>query len=147
MSTITSVVAFDWLIRWCGIRRRRHCTDPADEASPTQQAEGGDLLILGTGREQPDDQPCAGIALPARYTAGMASTTVKMSTETRDRIRALGGDTLEDTIVEALDALEANRFWAQAEAAAAWRRSLSDAERARLQQPEAELDAALDGIE
>ena len=77
----------------------------------------------------------------------MASTTVKVSTETRDRIRALGGDTLEDTIVEALDALEANRFWAQADAAAAWRRSLSDAERARLQQPEAELDAALDGIE
>ena len=77
----------------------------------------------------------------------MASTTVKMSTETRDRIRALGGDTLEDTIVEALDALEANRFWAQADAASAWRRSLSDAERARLRQPEAELDAALDGIE
>ncbi len=77
----------------------------------------------------------------------MASTTVKMSTETRDRIRALGGDTLEDTIVEALDTLEANRFWAQADAASAWRRSLSDAERARLQQPEAELDAALDGIE
>ena len=77
----------------------------------------------------------------------MASTTVKMSTETRDRIRALGGATLEDTIVEALDALEANRFWAQADAASAWRRSLSDAERARLRQPEAELDAALDGIE
>ena len=77
----------------------------------------------------------------------MASTTVKMSTETRDRIRALGGDTLEDTIVEALDALEANRFWAQADAAAAWRRTLSDSERARLQQPQTELDAALDGIE
>lgn len=77
----------------------------------------------------------------------MASTTVKVSTETRDRIRALGGDTLEDTIVEALDALEANRFWAQADAAAAWRRSLSDDERAHLRQPEAELDAAFDGIE
>ena len=65
--------------------------------------------------------------------------------ETRDRIRALGGDTLEDTIIEALDALEANRFWCQAEAAAAWRSSLPDAKRARVRQREVELDAAFDG--
>jgi hypothetical protein len=38
------------------------------------------------------------------------STTVKVSKATRGRIRALGGDTHEDTIVEALDALESNRF-------------------------------------
>lgn len=77
----------------------------------------------------------------------MASTTVKLSVETRDRIRALGGDTYEDTIVEALDVLEEARFWAQAETAAAWRQSLSDAERERLRAREAEVDAAFDAIE
>jgi hypothetical protein len=70
---------------------------------------------------------------------------VKLSVETRDRIRALGGDTYEDTIVEALDVLEADRFWAQA--AAAWRRTCSDEERERLTAREAEVDAAFDGIE
>ena len=77
----------------------------------------------------------------------MKPTTVKLSIETRDRIRALGGNTYEDTIIEALDALEGDRFWAQADAAAAWRRALSDDERARLAAREAEIDAAFDGIE
>lgn len=77
----------------------------------------------------------------------MASTTVKVSVETRDRIRALGGDTYEDTIVEALDALEADRFWEQAEAAASFRRSLSDSGRAELAAREAEVDAAFVGLE
>jgi hypothetical protein len=76
----------------------------------------------------------------------MGSTTIKLSTETRDRIRALGGDTYEDTIVEALDALEADRFWAQAEAAAARRASLSSSEREARTEREAEVDAAFDGI-
>ncbi len=77
----------------------------------------------------------------------MKSTTVKLSVETRDRIRALGGDTYEDTIVEALDVLEAARFWAQAEAAAAWRSSLSDEDQKRLAARDADIDAAFDGIE
>ena len=77
----------------------------------------------------------------------MKSTTVKLSVETRDRIRALGGDTYEDTIVEALDVLEVDRFWAQADAAAAWRRSLPEADQQRLAASESELDAAFDGIE
>ena len=77
----------------------------------------------------------------------MAATTVKVSTETRDRIRAFGGDTLEDTIVEALDALESIRFWARADAAAAWRRSLPDEARRRLAEHEAEVDRAFDGVE
>ena len=77
----------------------------------------------------------------------MASTTVKLSVETRDRIRALGGATYEDTIVEALDVLEKTRFWEQAEAAAAWRQSLSDAELERRRAREAEIDAAFDAIE
>jgi hypothetical protein len=76
----------------------------------------------------------------------MASTTVKLSTETRDRIRALGGATYEETIVAALDALEADRFWAQAEAAVAWRASLSPEERARRSAAEADVDRAFDGI-
>ena len=77
----------------------------------------------------------------------MKPTTVKLSVETRDRIRALGGDTYEDTIVEALDVLEAQRFWAQAEAAAASRRSLSAGDRERIAAREAAVDAAFDGIE
>ena len=77
----------------------------------------------------------------------MKPTTVKLSIETRERIRALGGDTYEDTIVQALDVLEAERFWAQADAAAAWRRSLPDHDRERLAAREAEVDAAFDGIE
>jgi hypothetical protein len=77
----------------------------------------------------------------------MKPTTVKLSVETRDRIRALGGDTYEDTIVEALDVLEAARFWAQADAAAAWRSSLSDHDRERLAARDADIDAAFEGIE
>ena len=77
----------------------------------------------------------------------MASTTVKLSVETGDRIRALGGDTYEDTIVEALDMLEADRFWTQAGAARSWRRSLTNDERAALVAREAEIEAAFDGVE
>ena len=77
----------------------------------------------------------------------MASTTIKLSVETRDRIRSLGGDTYEDTIIEALDALEADRFWAQAEAAAAAQRSSSDREAHQRAARVQEVDAAFDGIE
>lgn len=77
----------------------------------------------------------------------MASTTIKVSVETRDRIRALGGATYEETIVEALDSLEGERFWRDAETAARWRSQLSDDDRARLDAREAEIDRAFDGIE
>ena len=77
----------------------------------------------------------------------MKSTTIKLSVETRDRIRTLGGDTYEETIVEALDVLEAERFWAQADAAVAWRHGLSDNDRKRLAARDAEVDAAFDNIE
>jgi hypothetical protein len=76
----------------------------------------------------------------------MESTTVKVSVQTRDRIRALGGETYEDTIVEALDALEADRFWSQAAAPVAWRNSLSAEVRARLTSSEAEVDDAFKGV-
>lgn len=50
-------------------------------------------------------------------------------------------------IVTALDTREADRFWARADDAAAWRASLSPAERQRLIDAEAEVDRAFDGIE
>ena len=77
----------------------------------------------------------------------MASTPVKISVETRERLRALGSDTCDETIVKALDALEADRFWADADAAAAWRRSLPDDDRQRLAARERSIDATFDGIE
>jgi hypothetical protein len=77
----------------------------------------------------------------------MASTTVKLSVETRDRLLAYGGETYEATIVEALDALDAERFWTQADNATAWRQSLAAADRERLAARDAVIDAAFDGIE
>lgn len=94
----------------------------------------------------------APISQTGRYSGGMtpavarSSTTIKLSTETRDRIRALDGDTYEETIVEALDALEDAQFWAQAEAAAAWEASLPEEERRRLRAETDAIDAAFDGI-
>jgi hypothetical protein len=76
----------------------------------------------------------------------MASTTIKLSTETRDRIKALGGDTYEDTIVEALDALESAQFWDQAERAAEWRRSQSADHRRAVARRDAAVDDAFDAI-
>ena len=48
-------------------------------------------------------------------------TTMKITTETRDRLRSLGaaGDSLEDVVVTALDAYESQRFWTAAESTAA----------------------------
>lgn len=74
------------------------------------------------------------------------STTVKLSVATRDRIRSFGGATHEDTIVEALDALDAQRFWSRAEASAAWRAGLPVGERRRLDERDAAVDRALEDI-
>lgn len=74
------------------------------------------------------------------------STTIKVSTTTRDRIRALGGETYEDTVVAALDALEADVFWSQVEAAAACRHAMDSDEQARSSAAETELERAFDGI-
>ncbi len=76
----------------------------------------------------------------------MASTTVKLSVETRDRLLTYGGQTHEATIIEALDALDAEQFWTQAEDAAAWQRSLSTDDHDRLAARDAAIDAAFDGI-
>ncbi len=76
----------------------------------------------------------------------MDSTTVKVSVATRERLRALGGATYEDTISEALDVLEADRFWAQAEAAAAWRAALPVRQQQEIAKSEAAVDQVFDGI-
>jgi len=76
----------------------------------------------------------------------MKDTTVKVSTETRERIKAFGGATHEDTIVEALDALESERFWQEAEAGKKWLDSLSEDERQRLLEEDEAIDALFKGI-
>lgn len=70
-------------------------------------------------------------------------TTMKLSTKTRDRLRALGrdGESLEDVVVAALDAYEAEQFWAAAEAAAIAETPEERAERKRV---EADVDAWMD---
>ena len=72
-------------------------------------------------------------------------TTMKISSRTRDRLRALGneGQSLEDVVVAALDVYESQRFWAEAEAAAA---AESAAQRAARQRIEADVDAWMDGL-
>jgi hypothetical protein len=68
------------------------------------------------------------------------ATTMQVSEASRDRLRALGepGATLEDTLIEALDALEREQFWAVADAAARRRASMSEAERAAVDAAEAD---------
>jgi hypothetical protein len=70
-------------------------------------------------------------------------TTMKISTGTRDRLRALGaeGDSLEDVVVAALDAYESQQFWAEAEAA---RAAETAAQREARRHTEAEVDAWMD---
>jgi hypothetical protein len=48
---------------------------------------------------------------------------------------------MEETINDALDALEAAQFWKQAEAHAAWRRSLPDEQRVEIEERERALDS------
>lgn len=70
---------------------------------------------------------------------------MKITTETRDRLRALGadGESLEDVVVTALDAYESQRFWAAAEAAAAAESPEQRTERRRI---ERDVDDWMDGL-
>ena len=74
----------------------------------------------------------------------MPYTSIKVTTETRDRIRDLGGK-YEDTLTEALDLLEAERFWKQAEEGKRWLDSLSHEERAERRARHDALDRAFSG--
>lgn len=70
---------------------------------------------------------------------------MKITTATRDRLRALGvkGGSLEDVVVAALDVYEAQQFWAEARAAAAAETPEQRAERKRV---EADADAWMDAL-
>ena len=72
-------------------------------------------------------------------------TTMKISTATRDRLRALraDGESLEDVVITALDAYESQQFWAAAEAAAGAESPDQRAERKRI---EADIDTWMDGL-
>jgi hypothetical protein len=74
------------------------------------------------------------------------ATTMQLSETSRDRLRALGrpGATLEDTLVEALDALEQAQFWAAADVAQSRRTTMSDDERAAVAAAEADVQRWLD---
>jgi hypothetical protein len=73
-------------------------------------------------------------------------TTVKLSRETRERLRGYGDTTAEATIVRALDALDRSDFWAQAESALAARALQPLAIRLAHERAEAELDRLLDQL-
>jgi len=70
---------------------------------------------------------------------------MKISTETRDRLRLMAddGDTLEDVVITALDLYEAQRFWAQAEHA---HRLETNAQRGQRQRAEADVDAWMERL-
>ncbi len=72
-------------------------------------------------------------------------TTMKITTTTRDRIRAhaSAGEALEDVVVRALDTYEAAQFWVRAEA---WAAAETPAERAERKASEAEWDALIEGL-
>ncbi|MCP3936086.1 MAG: hypothetical protein GY708_12025 [Actinomycetia bacterium] len=71
----------------------------------------------------------------------MAPTTMKISTETRDRLRELVPDgTLEDAVVEACDALEDRRFWADCDDWTTWRDGLPADQRTAIADRDARLE-------
>ena len=76
------------------------------------------------------------------------ATTMQVSEASRDRLRALGrpGATLEETLVDALDALEREQFWAEAEAAAARRSAMTVEEQAAVAAAEADAQRWLDAL-
>ena len=83
---------------------------------------------------------------PVGYTRGMARvTTMKVSTDTRDRLRSLGraDESLEEILVAALDVYESQQFWATAERASALE---TDEQRQRRARIERDTEAWLDQL-
>jgi hypothetical protein len=76
------------------------------------------------------------------------ATTMQLSEASRDRLRSLGrpGSTLEETLVDALDALEREQFWAAADAAQARRRTMSADEQDAVRAAEADVQDWLDAL-
>ncbi len=77
----------------------------------------------------------------------MQDTSIRVSTATRDRLRAFPGVTCDDVVSEALDLLEAERFWDQAEAYHAWRIALPEDRRQELDARDQAIDAIWSQIE
>lgn len=77
----------------------------------------------------------------------MDTTTIKVSVGTRDRIKSFGGATHEVTIIAALDLLDEQHFWAQADAAAAYCEALAPDEQARRKAEVAAIDADFDALD
>jgi hypothetical protein len=77
----------------------------------------------------------------------MQDTSIRVSKVTRDRLRAFPGATCDDVVSEALDLLEAERFWAQAEAYHAWRIALPEDRRQELAARDQAIDAMWSEIE
>ncbi|HRE02227.1 MAG TPA: hypothetical protein PLV68_13070 [Ilumatobacteraceae bacterium] len=76
------------------------------------------------------------------------ATTMQVSELSRDRLRELGrpGATLEETLVDALDALEEQQFWKAADAAAARRAGLPNDQRAAIEAAESDVQRWLDAL-
>lgn len=74
-----------------------------------------------------------------------ATTTMKVSTATRDRLRAHAaeGESLEDVVVHALEVYEEAQFWSRAEA---WAAAETAHERDERKASETEWDALMDGL-
>lgn len=81
------------------------------------------------------------------YARCMQDTSIRVSTATRDRLRAFPGATCDDVVSEALDLLEAERFWEQAEVYHAWRIALPEARRQELDARDQATDAMWSQIE
>lgn len=76
----------------------------------------------------------------------MPSTTVKVSTTTRDRLKAASAGSADDTINLALDALERAAFWARAERASRAQHGLPPEVRHQLQRQEAAIDTEFEHL-
>lgn len=74
------------------------------------------------------------------------STTIKVSTATRDRLKSFGGDTYEDTVIAALDALDAQSFWDEAERGRRSFEALPAAERERVLEDYRRIDREFGGL-
>jgi integrase len=111
-----------------------------DPGGPSDGAHTGSWLANGRATSKRR-------ALPSRYSETMA-TTMQVSEASRDRLRSLGrpGATLEETLVDALDALEREQFWAAADAADARRRAMTPEQQAAVAAAEADAQRWLDAL-
>lgn len=75
----------------------------------------------------------------------METTKSDLGGESVDRTAAVARDVSEEIETDD-DSVESQRFWVQADRAAAWRRSLFEVDRRALLAREAEIDSAFAGL-